>query len=160
MNVELRDEALGDLENGATFYGEQSAGLDEYFLKCLREDIKKLKTTGGVHRKYHGFHRSLSNRFPYAIYYLVVEEVVDVVAVLDCRRDPAALNTRLGRTKRCTKATEQRGNYCHTFTGRLVNADVRRLKNSEVCNLNDHRLNVDQEERTKRLLVDVVQTFG
>jgi hypothetical protein len=37
---------------------------------------------------------------------------------------------------------------------------VRRLKNSEVRDLNNHRLNVDQEERTKRLLVDVVQTFG
>lgn len=100
MNVELRDEARDDLVNGAAFYCEQSAGLDEYFLKCLREDIKKLETTGGVHEKYRGFHRSLSDRFPYAIYYLVVEEIVDVVAVLDCRRNPAVLNTRLGRTKR------------------------------------------------------------
>ncbi|MEZ6143470.1 MAG: hypothetical protein R3B84_23115 [Zavarzinella sp.] len=100
MNVELRDEALDDLENGAIFYGEQCVGLDDYFLTCLREDIKKLETTGGVHEKYHGFYRSLSNRFPYAIYYLIVEEVVDVVAVLDCRQDPAKLNTRLGRTKR------------------------------------------------------------
>lgn len=100
MNVELRDEALDDVENAATFYGEQSVGLDEYFLKCLREDIKKLETTGGVHEKYREFHRSLSDRFPYAIYYLVVEEIVDVVAVLDCRRDPEVPNTRLGRTKR------------------------------------------------------------
>ena len=100
MNVELRDEARDDLVNGAVFYGEQSVGLDEYFLRCLREDIKKLEATGGIHEKYCGFHRSLSDHFPYAIYYLVAEEIVDVVAVLDCRRDPADLNTRLGRTKR------------------------------------------------------------
>jgi plasmid stabilization system protein ParE len=100
MNVELRDEAREDLVNGAAFYGEQSVGLDEYFLKCLREDIKKLEMTGGVHEKYRGFQRSLSDRFPYAIYYIVVEEIIDVVAVLDCRRDPAELSTRLGRTKR------------------------------------------------------------
>jgi plasmid stabilization system protein ParE len=98
MNVELRDEARDDLVTGAVFYGEQSVGLDQYFLKCLREDIKKLETTGGVHEQYSGFHRALSDRFPYAIYYLVSEDVVDVVAILDCRRDPAALNTRLGRT--------------------------------------------------------------
>jgi plasmid stabilization system protein ParE len=100
MNVELRDEARDDLVNGAVFYGEQSGGLDEYFLKCLREDVKKLETTGGVHEEYCGFHRSLSDRFPYAIYYLVSDEIIDVVAILDCRRDPAVLNTRLGRTMR------------------------------------------------------------
>ena len=67
MNVELRDEARGDLVSGAFFYGQQSVGLDEYFLSCLREDIKKLASTGGIHEKYLGFHRSLSDRCPYAI---------------------------------------------------------------------------------------------
>ncbi|MFO7904302.1 MAG: type II toxin-antitoxin system RelE/ParE family toxin [Planctomycetota bacterium] len=100
MNVELRDEARDDLVIGAVFYGEQSVGLDEYFLKCLREDIEKLETTGGVHEQYRGFHRALSERFPYAIYYQLSGELIDVVAILDCRRDPAAINTRLGRTKR------------------------------------------------------------
>jgi nicotinic acid phosphoribosyltransferase len=76
MNVELRDEARDDLVNGAAFYGEQSVGLDEHFLRCLREDIKKLEATGGIHEKYLGFHRSLSDRFPFAIYYFVAEEIV------------------------------------------------------------------------------------
>jgi plasmid stabilization system protein ParE len=100
MNVELRDEARDDLVEGAVFYGQQSDGLDEHFLGCLRGDITKLESTGGIHEQYHGFHRSLSERFPYAIYYLVSEEIVDVVAVLDCRRDPATIAARLGRTKR------------------------------------------------------------
>lgn len=78
MNVEIRDEARDDLVKGAAFYGEQSVGLDEYFLRCLREDIKKLEITGGVHEMYRGFHRSLSDRFPYAIYYLVAADIVDV----------------------------------------------------------------------------------
>ena len=45
MIVELRDEARNDLVNGAAFYSEHSIGLDEYFLKCLREDLKKLEVT-------------------------------------------------------------------------------------------------------------------
>jgi plasmid stabilization system protein ParE len=100
MNVELRDEARDDLVEGAVFYGQQSEGLDEYFLRCLREDMKKLESTGGIHEQYYGFHRSLSERFPYAIYYLVTGEIVDVVAILDCRRNPATTASRLGRTKR------------------------------------------------------------
>jgi plasmid stabilization system protein ParE len=99
MNVELRDEARDDLVEGAVFYGEQSRGLDEYFLKCLRGDVEKLESTGGVHEKYNGFHRSLSERFPYAIYYLVSGKLVDIVAILDCRSDPETTNARLSRTK-------------------------------------------------------------
>jgi len=71
MHVELRDEARDDLVDGAIFYGEQ----------------------------YRDFHRSLPERFPYAIYCLVSDELVDVVAILDCRSDPAAIDSRLGRTK-------------------------------------------------------------
>ena len=100
MNVELRDEARDDLVDGAAFYGEQSDGLDGYFLQCLREDVEKLESTGGIHEQYRGFHRSLSERFPYAIYYLTSGDVVDVVAILDCRSDPSTINSRLGRTKR------------------------------------------------------------
>jgi len=100
MRVELRDEARDDLVDGAEFYGQQSAGLDDYFLGCLRADVKKLETMFGIHEVYRGFHRSLSERFPFAIYYLVAADIVDVVAVLDCREDPKTTNQRLRRTKR------------------------------------------------------------
>jgi len=65
MRVELKDEARDDLVDGAVFYGEQSTGLDEYFLVCLRADLTKLRTTFGIHAQYRGFHRSLSERFPF-----------------------------------------------------------------------------------------------
>lgn len=100
MRVELRDEARDDLVDGALFYGRQSPGLDDYFIDCLREDLKDLESIAGIHEMYHGFHRKLSERFPFAIYYKVAEDLVDVVAILDCREDPDATNARLGRTKR------------------------------------------------------------
>lgn len=80
MNVELRDQTRDDLVEGAVFYAEQSGGLDEYSFKCLREDIEKIETTGGVHEQFHGFYRLLAKRFPYAIFCLVSGELVDVVA--------------------------------------------------------------------------------
>ena len=30
----------------------------------------------------------LAKRFPFAIYYLIQDEFIDVYAILDCRRDP------------------------------------------------------------------------
>jgi len=100
MFVELRAEARDDLVEGAWFYGRQSLGLDDYFLECLREDLRNLETTFGVHEKYRGFYRKLSRRFPFAIYYLLTDVAVDVVAILDCRIDPNATDVRLGRTRR------------------------------------------------------------
>ena len=113
MNVELRNEARDDLVGGAVFYGEQSDGLDTYFLKCLREDIERLESTRGAHEQYHGFHPSLSKRIPYAIYYLVSGELVDVAAILDCRRNPATIDSRLGRTKLADRVF----NYITVFRG-------------------------------------------
>jgi hypothetical protein len=52
----------------------------------------------GVHERYRGLYRKLSRRFPFAIYYLLTEDVVDVVAILDCRIDPNTTDARLGQT--------------------------------------------------------------
>lgn len=102
MDVELRDEAREDLVNGALFYADRSLGLEVHFLDCLRSDLESLESTAGVHEQYRGFHRKLSQRFPFAIYYLVAGEIVDVVAILDCREHPDSTSAKLGRTMRST----------------------------------------------------------
>ncbi len=77
----------------------QSAGLDEYFLQYLGEDLRKLQTTFGVHERRQGFHRKLSDRFPFAIYYQLEDGFVDVVAILDCRSHPDSTDARRGPIK-------------------------------------------------------------
>ena len=99
MRVELRDEAREDLVDSAAFYAEQSAGLDDHFLECIRTDLNRLEATAGVHEVYRGFHRSLCKRFPFAIYYLMADGLVDVVAILDCRQNPDFTVSRLGRNR-------------------------------------------------------------
>ena len=99
MRVELRDEARVDLVDGAWFYGRQAPGLDEHFIECLREDLRTLETISGIHEVYRGFYRKLSQRFPFAIYYLLTDDIVDVVAILDCRLNPKSTDTRLRRAK-------------------------------------------------------------
>jgi len=42
-----------------------------------------------------GFHRALSKRFPFGVYYLVEDAVIRIYAVLDLRRDPAWIRRRL-----------------------------------------------------------------
>ena len=66
------------------------------FLDSLYADVDSLVLYAGIHPKPDGrLHRALAKRFPFAIYYDFKDSVVTVVAVLDCRRDPASIVERL-----------------------------------------------------------------
>lgn len=98
MHVELRVEARHDLIEGALFYDRQREGLGDYFTDCLFEDLARLEREAVVHATVYGLHRKLSKKFPFAIYYRIEGSSIDVVAILDCRRDPNSIEARLGRT--------------------------------------------------------------
>jgi hypothetical protein len=50
----------------------------------------------GIHRKVFGFHRLLSRRFPYAIYYQIeTGDMAVVYRVLDLRQNPRKIHTAL-----------------------------------------------------------------
>ncbi len=66
-----------------------------YFLDSLYSDIDSLLFFAGIHRKIFGHYRLLSRRFPFAVYYEIVGSMILVVAVLDCRRNPDWIKTRL-----------------------------------------------------------------
>ena len=95
MKIEILDEAERDLVEGFRFYESQATGLGDYFLDSLFSDIDSLRLYAGIHPRYFDHHRLLSKRFPFAVYYKVVEKTARVAAVLDCRRDPARLEKRL-----------------------------------------------------------------
>jgi hypothetical protein len=41
----------------------------------------------------------LAKRFPFAVYYLIENETIDVYAILDCRRDPEWIVKRLDSSR-------------------------------------------------------------
>ena len=95
MNVRILDEAEDDRFDGFQFYEKQSPGLGEYFLNPLFLDIDSLHLYAGIHAVYHGYHRLLAKRFPYAIYNRSDGKSADVHAVVDCRRDPVTIQGQL-----------------------------------------------------------------
>ena len=94
MTIEILDDALEDLADGHKFYEDQEPGIGGYFLDSLYSDIEALHLYAGIHQIVFGFHRSLSKRFPFAIYYDLKGEVVRVFAVLDGRQDPESIRKR------------------------------------------------------------------
>lgn len=95
MRVQILDEAEQDLVEGCRFYEAQERGLGNYFLDTLYSDVDSLQLYAGIHPKMSGYYRMLSKRFPFAIYYRIDSKIVRVRAILDCRRDPELIDSRL-----------------------------------------------------------------
>ena len=89
--------ALEDLKLAQTFYEAQAPQLGDYFFDALLTDIESLHLYAGIHPKKFGYHKMLSKRFPYAIYYSLDEDetIVKVIAVLDQRQHPVSHYTHL-----------------------------------------------------------------
>ena len=78
------------------FYEEQQLYLGRYFYSSIFSDIESLYLYAGIHIMIKGYHRLLSKKFPFAIYYKIKENTVYIYAVLDCRQNPEKLEERLG----------------------------------------------------------------
>ncbi|MBI5143222.1 MAG: type II toxin-antitoxin system RelE/ParE family toxin [Nitrospirae bacterium] len=97
MKIRLLSSALDDLHQGRLFYEKQGEGVGEYFFDSLFSDIDSLTLYGGIHMQVFGYHRLLSKRFPYAVYYKIDEKrAVVVYRILDLRRNPAKTEQALG----------------------------------------------------------------
>jgi hypothetical protein len=94
-DVVVMKEVADDLNDGKAFYEQRESGIGEYFWDSLISDIESMVIYAGVHIREHGLYRMLSKRFPYAIYYEIVDEIAYVIAVLPMRRNPSLLERKL-----------------------------------------------------------------
>ena len=96
MKIRILPSARRDLLDGFRFYEKQAEGIGSYFLDSLYSDIESLLVNAGVHHLHFGkYHRLLSKRFPFAVYYRTENDTILVYAVLDCRRNPAWIRNKL-----------------------------------------------------------------
>ena len=96
MKVVVLDEAERDLADGYWFYENQEEGVGACFLIQLLSELESLPRYAGIHQVWFGkYHRMLSRRFPFGIYYTVAASEIRVHAVLDMRQNPASIRQRL-----------------------------------------------------------------
>ena len=99
MTVVILEDAAEDMEAGRRFYESRESGIGDYFEKSILSDLDSLVLYAGVHRLHFGFHRMLSKRFPFGIYYEVERETAYVYAILDMRRDPVWIRRELQKRR-------------------------------------------------------------
>jgi hypothetical protein len=95
MNIRLLESAKDDLRVGWSFYERQIPGLGNTFLAAIDSDVQTLAIYAGTHLKLDGFYPRLAKRFSFALYSLINESLIDICAILDCRRDPIWIRDRL-----------------------------------------------------------------
>ena len=100
MRLRILSLAESDLLAGFRFYDRQSGGVGWYFLETLNSDIESLRLYAGIHPEVFGYHRMLSKRFPFGVYYDVHEDEIRVWRVLDCRRNPSWIKLQLKKSRR------------------------------------------------------------
>jgi len=93
--IRILSLALDDLRQGCAFYEQQQPDIGDYFLDSLFSDVDALLIHAGVHEQHFGYYRALSKRFPYAIYYRLTEDEIQVWRVLDCRSHPRRIRQAL-----------------------------------------------------------------
>ncbi|MBI5968663.1 MAG: type II toxin-antitoxin system RelE/ParE family toxin [Deltaproteobacteria bacterium] len=94
-DVIILKDVVDDLNDGKTFYDKRERGVGDYFWDSLFADMESLILYAGIHNKEHGFYRMLAKRFPYAIYYDVVDDIAHVVAILPMRRNPGWITRKI-----------------------------------------------------------------
>ncbi len=94
-DVFILDEAVDDLNEGKAFYDLQATGIGDYFWDCLISDIESLIIYAGIHSKKLDLFQMFAKRFPYTIYYELIENIAYVVAVLPMRRNPSWIMSKI-----------------------------------------------------------------
>jgi hypothetical protein len=93
--IVLLNQAVEDLKDGEIFYNNTELGIGTYFWDSLISDIESLIIFAGIHPKKYGLFQMLSKRFPYSIYYEIVDSVAYVIAILPMRRNPSWISEEL-----------------------------------------------------------------
>lgn len=88
-------EARDELHEAYRWYEERRAGLGEEFLAAVRDVLNRVQAHPEIYAQvYQDVRRGVTRRFPYAIYYRVRPERVEVLAVFHGRRDPRGWQER------------------------------------------------------------------
>ena len=97
MKLLIRPEAEKDLSASFRWYEERSAGLGHEFLQCVDSVLKRIMDRPQQFPVVHRLtFRALTRRFPYAVFFLVEDEVIVILAILHQGSDASKWKSRKG----------------------------------------------------------------
>jgi plasmid stabilization system protein ParE len=96
LRVILRPEAQADLLETRDWYDQQELGLGMAFADSVDEAVARIEAMPQMYAiVFHNVRRGKLRRFPYLIYYRVLSDRSEVLAVLHASRDPKRWQARV-----------------------------------------------------------------
>jgi len=93
----LVSEAEQDIAGAFEWYESRRPGLGEEFLSCVDASIQAVLRMPEMYPIVHKhYRRGFVRRFPYAVFYEYVQNIVTVYCVFHTSRDPQKWRNRLG----------------------------------------------------------------
>jgi plasmid stabilization system protein ParE len=91
----VRKEAEHDIASLFDHYEDIRVGLGHDLLLCLEEVFSKIERNPLSYKKvYKQLRRTIVRRFPYRVFYFVVDTKVVVTAIFHAQKDPEAWQNR------------------------------------------------------------------
>ena len=85
----------GEIDEAFQWYEQQRAGLGNDFLAELDVVFRRLEAMPQIHQViWHNVRRALPRRFPYSVFYRIMTDRVEVLAVRHSRRHPSGWKSR------------------------------------------------------------------
>ncbi len=92
----FKPEVYDDIKTAYDWYEAQRAGLGEDFLLTLEESYVKITRNPKLYQDiYKSVKRKLVRRFPYGIFFVLLEDMIIVLAVLHTKREPQEWHGRV-----------------------------------------------------------------
>ena len=95
MRLVLRPFVEHEIDEAASWYEERQPGLREAFLESIDGTLSRLQENPLLYPVAHlDIRRAPLRRFPYGVYYLLIEEEIHVIAVVHDARHPLVWRRR------------------------------------------------------------------
>ena len=95
LTADFRLEAVEEVDAAYAWYEEQRAGLGEEFLGAFLEQLERIQENPeGCAVLYRKIRACPMRRFPYVVYYRLLPDRINVIAVQHGHRNPRAWRRR------------------------------------------------------------------
>ena len=96
MIIRFTPEADAELTEARQWYSHQRKDLDLEFMQCVDDALSRVvKNPNFFPIVYQNLRRAVVRRFPFAVFYEVASDEVQVIAVFHSRRNPEIWKTRV-----------------------------------------------------------------
>ena len=94
-SLSVRPEAEDDIREAYSYYQQCRVGLGNDFLESVEDGFNKILVNPRIYRETHNsLHRLFIKRFPFGIFYKLIDNKVLVIAVIHTSRDPSLWQQR------------------------------------------------------------------